>query len=169
MSPPALKQEHNKKKKKKKKKKEPHHRPDPDPPSRPGHRGLTSDLTPQGPPPGFPLDAWHKIADHLSWWQVLKLANSCVDFVPLRHALDAELQHLQEPEHIACGLLRYRIQQGSKHIPRLIMNYGKKNNEALRKEVTARLDTFRQWWVYEPFENKRSERQHRQTEETRHA
>ena len=99
---------------------------------------------------------------------MLKLANSCVDSVPLRHALDAKLQHLQEPEHIARGLLRYRIQQGSKHIPRLIMKDGKKNNEALRKEVTAGLDTFRQWWVYKPFEHKRSESQHRQTEETRH-
>ena len=96
----------------------------------------------------------------------MKLANCCVDLVPLRHALDAKLQHLLEPEHIARGLLRYRKKEGSQYIPKLIMKDGRKNREALKKEVSAGLDTFRQWWLYESFEHKRSESQHRQTEDT---
>ena len=98
----------------------------------------------------------------------MKLANCCVDLVPLRHALDARLKHFLEPAgHIARGILRYRKKEGSRYIPKLIMKDGRKNKEALKKEVSAGLSTFRQWWLYEPFEHKRFESQHRQTEDTR--
>ena len=40
-------------------------------------------------------------------------------------------------------------------------------NAALKKEISAGLDTFKQWGLYEPFEQKQLESQHRQTEDTR--
>ena len=64
-------------------------------------------------------------------------------------------------------MLRHWKQERSKFIPKLITKDHKKNNRALQSEIAAGLDIFKQWWQYEPYEQKPPGRQHRQTEATR--
>ena len=80
-----------------------------------------------------------------------------------------QAEHLLAPEHIASGMLKYRKQERSRFIPKLITKDRKKNNRALESEVDAGLDIFRQWWQYEPYEDRPPGAQHRQTETTRHS
>ena len=66
-------------------------------------------------------------------------------------------------------MIKAEIQEtgSSRFITTLITKDGKKNNIALRSEITAGLDIFKQWWRYEPYEPKQPGRNHRQTEITR--
>ena len=121
-------------------------------------------------PFGIPIDLWKTIAiEHLSWQQTMQLANSCAFLIPLRHSLDLRQEHLLAPGRVASGMLTYRQQERSKFIPRLITRDRKKNNRALQSEVDAGLDIFRQWWQYEPYEDRPPGMQHKQTETTRHS
>ena len=121
-------------------------------------------------PFGLPIEIWNTIAmDHLSWPQTLQLANTCAFLIPVRHSLDLRQKHLLAPEHVASGILRYRKQEHSRFIPKLITKDRKKNNRALASEVDAGLDIFRQWWQYKPYEDRPPGAQHRQTETTRHS
>ena len=94
---------------------------------------------------GIPLEIWLAIGECLPWSQVLLLSNSCTPLVPLRHALDLRLQHLLMPNRIAEGILKYRIQVGSKHIKALITKDNKRNSRALRQEVEKGMGIFPQW------------------------
>ena len=160
-------------------------------PERGGEGDLTTDLTPQDPtatgseaapregidlndypiphvPFGLPMEIWNAIAiEYLTWSQTLQLANSCAFLIPLRHSLDLRQKHLLAPERVAFEILKYRKQEGSRFITKLITKDGKKNNIALRNEITAGLDIFKQWWRYEPYEPKPPGSHYRQTETTR--
>ena len=129
---------------------------------------------PGGDPPipqcpiGLPTEIWHIIAQHLPWQHALHLSNSCTFLDFLRHALDIQLSSLLTPEKIASGLLAHRKQERSKHIAKLIMKDGMKNERAMTLELEAGLDVFRQWWAYEPYDRTPG-RQHRQSPATRHS
>ena len=98
----------------------------------------------------IPIEIWHTIGECLPWPQALLLSNSCTLLVPLRHALDQRLQHLLTPNRVAEGILRYRIEEGSKHLKALITKDGRRNSRALSKEVEKGMGIIAQWWKYEP-------------------
>ena len=70
--------------------------------------------------------------------------------MPLRHALDLRLQHLLMPNRIAEGILRHRIQVGSRHLKMLITKDNRRNSRALSQEVEKGMGIIPQWWKYEP-------------------
>jgi hypothetical protein len=73
------------------------------------------------------MEIWNAICiEHMTWSQTLKLANCCAYFIPLRHALDLRQKHLLVPERVAFEMLKYRKQERSRFIPRLITKDGRK-------------------------------------------